>query len=101
MGYRPADVTLVLNRADTHVGISASDVEAVLGRQPDVRVPSDRAIPRAITAGQPIVVAGPRSRAAVAFTALAARYVTAPAPAGNGAEPAGGRRRLRLRRNGG
>jgi hypothetical protein len=94
----------VLNRADTSVGISPSDVEEVLGRQPDVRVPSDRGIPRAVTAGQPIVVAGPRSHAAVAFTTLAARYRAVPAAAGgNGAHAAkaAGGRRLRLRRKDG
>ena len=59
MGYASEDLTLVLNRADTNVGISEQDVETLLGRRPDVLVPSDRAIPRAITEGQPIVVAEP------------------------------------------
>ena len=44
MGYDPAAVTLVLNRADTNVGIGQADVERLLGRKPDVLVPSDRAI---------------------------------------------------------
>jgi pilus assembly protein CpaE len=77
MGYRPGDLTLVLNRADTNVGISPADVEQLLGRRPDVLVPSDRAIPRAITDGRPIVVAQPRSNAAKAFTSLATRYKAA------------------------
>ena len=100
MGYRSADLTLVLNRADTSVGISTSDVEQVLGRAPDVLVPSDRAIPRAITDGQPIVLAEPKSNAAKAFTSLAKRYRTASvAVAGNGSSRADaerGGRRLRL-----
>jgi pilus assembly protein CpaE len=74
MGYPSDQVTLVLNRADTNVGISTADVERVLGRRPDVLVPSDRGIPRAITDGQPIVLAEPRSVAAKAFTSLALRY---------------------------
>jgi pilus assembly protein CpaE len=103
MGYRPGDLTLVLNRADTSVGISPSDVERVLGRRPDVFIPSDRAIPRAITDGQPIVVAEPRSSAAKAFTALAMRYkVAVPAAAkGTGPAHADGRGRRRLLRKGG
>ena len=79
MGYASEDLTLVLNRADTSVGISEQDVEQLLGRKPDVLVPSDRAIPRAITAGQPIVVAEPKSNAARAFYGLVRRYA-APRP---------------------
>ena len=104
MGYRPTDLTLVLNRADTNVGISPADVEQVLGRRPDILVPSDRAIPRALTEGRPIVVAEPRASAAKAFTSLASRYLpTAVAAAVNGAallhSDSGGRRRL-LRKGG-
>jgi pilus assembly protein CpaE len=99
MGYDPNAFTLVLNRADSNVGISQSDVERLLGRRPDVLVPSDRAIPRAVTLGEPIVVAEPRSGAAKAFASLAGRYLgaadSAPAtPAENG----NGRRRVLLRR---
>ena len=55
MGYDPRAITLVLNRADSSVGITQRDVEQLLGRAPDVLVGSDRAIPRALTDGQPIV----------------------------------------------
>ena len=97
MGYPTSDVALVLNRADTSVGISHADVEQLLGRKPDVLVPSDVAIPRAITHGRPIVLAEPRSNAAKAFTALALRY---PQTAVNGsdAHTSGKGRRRRLRR---
>jgi pilus assembly protein CpaE len=95
MGYASDELTLVLNRADTSVGISEQDVERLLGRRPDVLVPSDRAIPRAITAGQPIVVAEPKSNAAKAFTGLAQRYAES---SSNGAAPVeaenGSRRRM-------
>jgi pilus assembly protein CpaE len=74
MGCNLDDTVLVLNRADTNVGISLGDVERLLNRAPDVLVPSDRAIPRAITDGVPIVVADSRSGAARAFTELAAIY---------------------------
>jgi hypothetical protein len=67
MGYDPNAVTLVLNRADSNVGITQSDVEQLLGRAPDVLVGSDRAIPRALTSGQPIVVAEPKSKAARSY----------------------------------
>ena len=45
MGYDPRAITLVLNRADSSVGITPLDVEQLLGRAPDVLVGSDRAIP--------------------------------------------------------
>jgi pilus assembly protein CpaE len=100
MGYDPVDVTLVLNRADTSVGIAMDDVEQLLGRRPDVLVPSDRAIPRAITEGRTIVAAEPRSGAALAFTSLARRYAgaTRPVAAAPAAEPEGRRRRALLRK---
>jgi pilus assembly protein CpaE len=75
MGYEADGITLVLNRADTHVGISQSDVKTLLGKAPDVQLPSDRAVPRSITQGKTIVEAEPRSGAARAFRALAERYV--------------------------
>jgi pilus assembly protein CpaE len=75
MGYNTTEATLVLNRADSSVGIALSDVEELLGQRPDILVPSDRAIPRALTDGRPIVVADPKSSAARAFTALAEVYI--------------------------
>jgi pilus assembly protein CpaE len=98
MGYDPADLTLVLNRADTSVGIGKDDVERLLGRRPDVLVPSDRAIPRAITDGRTIVQAEPRSGAAKAFKALAEHYVQAAAPA-EAVVDASARKRTLLRRS--
>jgi pilus assembly protein CpaE len=101
MGYPAADVTLVLNRADTNVGITESDVERLLGRRPDILVPSDRAIPRAITDGLPIVVADPKSNAAKAFNDLAKRYAAvravdaAPSPASTNGDRRGLLRRKR------
>jgi pilus assembly protein CpaE len=103
MGSDPERIQLVLNRADTSVGIKRSEAEAILGRKPDVFVPSDREIPRATTAGQPIVLAAGRSEAARAFHALAELYlqneVVADASAasnGNGSHKR--RRRLLARR---
>ena len=61
MGYDPKKIQLVLNRADTRVGISQDDVVAVLGREPDVFIPSDREIPRSVNEGVPIVARAARS----------------------------------------
>jgi pilus assembly protein CpaE len=98
MGCDPHMVTLVLNRAQSQVGISQSDVLSVLGHEPDVLIPSDREIPRAVNEGVPITIAKPGSEAAMAFRQLAARF-TAGSELGNSSgtnhSDAGlGRRRL-------
>jgi pilus assembly protein CpaE len=74
MGYDQARISLVLNRADTRVGITHEDVEAIIGRAPDVLVPSDRQIPISVNEGTPIVIHEERSDAARAFQKLAERY---------------------------
>jgi pilus assembly protein CpaE len=78
MGYDTGRVSLVLNRADSRVGITADDVSTIVGRSPDVFIPSDREIPRSINEGTPIVAARPTSGAAKAFRALADRYAKTP-----------------------
>jgi pilus assembly protein CpaE len=74
MGYDPARITFVLNRADTRVGITQVDILDIVGRMPDVTVPSDRDIPKAVNQGQAIVQVKPRSNAARAYRQLAAIY---------------------------
>jgi pilus assembly protein CpaE len=75
MGYDPDRVVLVLNRADSRVGIDDDDVLAVVGRRPDIRVPSDVEVTRAVNQGSPIVMAKPDSAAAKAFRALADEFL--------------------------
>jgi pilus assembly protein CpaE len=82
MGYEMGRVRLVLNRADSSVGITHSDVLSILGRAPDVLVPSHRDVTRSVNEGIPIVLSHKRSEAAKAFRALAKLY----AAAGPGAE---------------
>jgi pilus assembly protein CpaE len=80
MGYDTGHVSLLLNRADSRVGITPDDVSTIVGRAPDVSVPSDREIPRSVNEGTPIVAAKPASGAAKAFRSLADRYAKTPAP---------------------
>jgi pilus assembly protein CpaE len=74
MGYDPERIRLLLNRADSRVGISRNEVLAIVGREPDVLVPSDRDIPAALSEGIPIVTAKVRSDAAQRFQDLAELY---------------------------
>jgi pilus assembly protein CpaE len=94
MGHSLDHVRVVLNRADSNVGISHADVVAILGRAPDVLIPSQRDVVRWVNAGEPIVLASKRSEPAKAFRALADLTAAdrVPAESSNG-----GRRRL-LRR---
>jgi pilus assembly protein CpaE len=80
MGYPSDRVRVVLNRADTKVGVSHADVVHVLGRAPDVLVPSSRDVVRSVNAGQPIVASSPRSEAAKGFEALATIIVGGSGP---------------------
>lgn len=75
MGVRPENVKLVLNRADSRVGISRDDAAAVTGRTPEVLVPSHRDIPRSVNEARPIVRSQPRSEAAKALRSLGTAYL--------------------------
>jgi len=94
MGYAADRVRVVLNRADTSVGISHADVVAILGRAPDVLIPSQRDVVRWLNAGEPIVLASKRSEPAKAFRALADLAAADRVPA----DISNGRRRRLLRR---
>ena len=61
----------VLNRADSKVGISVSDVESSVGMPVDVRIPSSRLVPRSMNEGTPLVESAPKSPVARAFTEVA------------------------------
>jgi pilus assembly protein CpaE len=94
MGYDPDRIAIVLNRADSRVGISLEDVDAVIGRTPSIHIPSDREIPISVNEGVPIVMAEERAEASKAFRTLADFYMEqaskreeAPAEAEAAAEP--------------
>lgn len=78
MSYPEASIRFVLNRADSQVGIGLDEVEAIVGRSPDVLVPSDRAITRSVNEGSPIALKSPGSEAGRAFHALASLYIEVP-----------------------
>jgi len=71
MGYDSNRTVLVLNRADSRVGISDDDVERIVGRKPEVRVPSDVEVTRSVNDGRPIVLSRPKAEAAHSFERLA------------------------------
>ena len=98
MDYDPDQITLVLNRADSDVGLTATDVEAVTGRRAEVLVPSARDVPRSLNEGVPIVLGHQRSPVAAALRQLTGIYTPDEAgPSGDHQAPR--RRRFRLGRS--
>lgn len=84
MGYDHERIKLVLNRADSNVGLSAEAAVAVVGRRPDVLVPSHRDVVRAINSGTPVALAPAASGAGIAFHHLARLYAAVPSEGGSG-----------------
>jgi pilus assembly protein CpaE len=74
MEYDRRRVRILLNRANTNVGIEREDVLAILGRDVDILVPSSREITRSVNQGQPIALQK-STEAAKAFRALAEIYI--------------------------
>jgi pilus assembly protein CpaE len=73
MDYDRSSIRILLNRANTNVGIDGQDVVDILGRDVDVLVPSNRDITRSINQGVPIALSS-GSASAKAFRALANLY---------------------------
>jgi pilus assembly protein CpaE len=86
---------IVLNRADSKVGLSPHEVERVMKVQVDARIPSSRLVPTALNRGEPVVTSEPRSGVAKSVGGLAEMLaVSKPKSNGNGS-PARKRRGLR------
>jgi len=79
MGYESERIAMVLNRADSKVGVTQEDVTAIVGRSADILVPSHRDIARSVNEGKPVVQNRPRSEVARAFRTLAHHYAGKPA----------------------
>jgi pilus assembly protein CpaE len=75
MGVSADMVKLVLNRADSRVGISPDDVQSVTGRAVDVLIPSHRDVARSANDARPMVASQSSSEPARAFRALVASYM--------------------------
>jgi pilus assembly protein CpaE len=70
LSYSPHARSIVLNRADSKVGLSPEDVERVLRAPVVAHIPSSRAVPLSINNGTPITQASPEhpvSRAIIRF----------------------------------
>lgn len=71
LGFGRQRIKLVLNRADSKVGLSVSEVEKTLRTSIDVSIPSSREIPLSVNQGVPLAAAKTKSPVVRALTALA------------------------------
>ncbi len=73
LGIGPARFLVVLNRADSKVKLSASDVERVLRFRADALIPSSRLVPLSLNKGRPVYLDAPNSSVSKSIGALAER----------------------------
>lgn len=66
-----AERRLVLNRADSRVGLDPADAEEAIGMKISCSIPSSREIPLSLNLGTPVVVSEPKSPVARQLQALA------------------------------
>jgi pilus assembly protein CpaE len=65
---------VVLNRADSKVGLDAADVERVMRIQVDAMIPSSRLVPTSLNKGRPVVIDEPNAEVSQAIKHLAERF---------------------------
>jgi pilus assembly protein CpaE len=82
-------IRIVLNRANSNVGLKRAEVERALEAKIRADLPSDRAVPLAVNRGKPVVLADPGAEFAKAILALSKELV---AQAAGPRRKAGGRR---------
>ena len=71
LSYPSERIRVILNRANTNVGLKRSEVEATLHTKVHVELPSDRAVPMAVNRGRPVALAEPGSEFSKAVRDLA------------------------------
>ena len=81
--YPPSRIRVIVNRADSQVGLRLPDVEKVLGTTVDLTIPSSRSVPLSVNKGNPVMLEEPRGNVAEAIRRLAAELApeASPAPA--------------------
>jgi pilus assembly protein CpaE len=75
---------VVLNRADSKVGLAIGEVEKSLRTQIAAQIPSSRDVPAAINRGVPIVLDDPRHPVSMAIKNFSERFVANPQAGGHG-----------------
>ena len=87
LGFPRERFGIVLNRADSKVGLTPADVERVMKVKIDALIPSTRLVPISLNQGVPVVVSEPRSDVAKSLYSLAKRLAV-PSPVAPSPRPA-------------
>jgi pilus assembly protein CpaE len=82
LGFTRERVTVVLNRANSHVGLTVADVEKALRSKIDVTIPSSREVPASINEGLPLATSTTRSPVFASLERLALALGGKAAPTG-------------------
>jgi pilus assembly protein CpaE len=64
------NIYVILNRADSKVGITLEEIEQTIQRKVDVAIPSDRIVPISVNKGVPVILDAPRSAVAKSIQKL-------------------------------
>jgi pilus assembly protein CpaE len=75
---------IVLNRADSKVGLAISEVQKTLRTVISAQIPSSRDVPAAINRGVPIVLDDPKHPVSLAIRSFSERHVAGQVPAQGG-----------------
>src|SRR5215210_7671568 len=81
LSFPPDRIKLVLNRANSKVGMKPKEVESALDRKIAFEIPSDRIVPLAVNRGNPAVMSEPKADFSKAVRAMAKELVAAQAAA--------------------
>jgi pilus assembly protein CpaE len=79
---------IVLNRADSKVGLDAGDVERVMKIEVDTMIPSSRLVPTSLNKGRPVYLEEPNSEVSQSIRQLAMRFMPGGEVELNGSDPA-------------
>jgi len=61
LGVAPADISVVLNKAEPDTGLDPVDMAVQLGRRFEAMIPYNRDVPRSLNVGVPLIAGKPRS----------------------------------------
>jgi pilus assembly protein CpaE len=84
LGFPRDRFRIVLNRADSKVGLSPQDVERVMKIKVDAMLPSSRLVPMSLNRGRPVVQEHPKSDVSRAVVSLAEKLAGVPTKAKHG-----------------
>lgn len=91
LGFGRDRIRLVLNRADSKVGLRVQEVEKTLGTRIDVSIPSSREVPLSINRGTPLILEDPKSPVVASLLKLVEIIGVSASPSRQEAPSGGGR----------